>query len=606
MSQIQEVKDASNIIDVIGSRISLQRSGSQFRGLCPFHSEKSPSFFVSETMQRYKCFGCGESGDVLEFLQKYEGMSFYEALSYLADQAGIEIQTFRRTPEDELREQVLEVLDLTKEYFHYLLTKHDVGSEARAYLKKRGVSQESIKLFQLGFAVDSWDALITFLTKKKKYPLKVIQAAGLVAQKGPRSYDRFRGRLMFPLKNNRGQVVGFSGRVMAGDEKSAKYINSPETLVYHKSKLLFGYHELLQEIRKANEVIVVEGEFDVISSVQAHTNNVVGIKGSALTADHAKILARVVDTVILALDTDDAGIKATRKAIGVVQDHMTDSGKQLELRVVQLPSGKDPDDLAKSQPKVWRDAVKQAVTAYEFLIEAAAKTYDSQTPTGKRKIVADLAPVLVRIHHEVELESYVRKVASILKVKPESVRRDLDTFKKQQQLGKEPERHNEEAEATHISPVAELANPTPRQKLEVYAIFLALHSEANRRERLAELQKIVQSIPAAQQMLTAVLAHQTQDLAQLRSTLPQDLDELLFHIYAHSTYFPRVDELDISAEWQATVQRLEKLTVQERITEISKRLSQLDDKAELSQEEELQQQTLLKEIVSLQAKQRAE
>lgn len=612
MSQIQQVKDATNIVDIIGSRVSLQRSGSQFRGLCPFHSEKSPSFFVSETMQRYKCFGCGENGDSLEFLQKYEGMSFYEALSMLADQAGITLQTYRRTPEDELREQALEALDLAREYYHYLLTEHAVGKEAREYLKKRGISKESIKLFQLGYALDSWDGLVSFLHKKKKFSLKVLLAAGLIVTKAQRSYDRFRGRVMFPLKNHRGQVVGFSGRVVV-DSKSAgaKYINTPETLLYHKSKLLFGYHELLQEIRKANEVVVVEGEFDVISSAQAHQNNIVAIKGSALTEDHAKLLSRIADTIILALDTDDAGIQATRKAIGVVQKNMTDSGKQLELRVVTIPTGKDPDEFIKSDPKGWRTAVSRAETAYDFLITAAVNSYPVSTPSGKRKIMADLAPVLSAISHEVELESYVRRLAEKLGVKPESVKADIESYKKRIAVGgkkttsassksqNQPSKSYEEAlqAGEEIRPRKE----TNREKLETYALFLALHSKEAKRSRFNTLFEIGLKLPGAQQLLEKISVKETNDLAVLRKQLPSDLDELLFSIYTHDAYFPLVDDLDIDAEWKTTLSKVKAFSTQAMIHDISKRLAQLDVKAELTPEEEREQQTLLKQVVALQA-----
>ncbi|HPR14166.1 MAG TPA: DNA primase, partial [Candidatus Woesebacteria bacterium] len=301
MSQIQEVKDANNIVEIVGEKIDLRPSGSSFKARCPFHSEKTPSFFVHPEMQRYRCFGCGATGDVLDFLQNYDGMTFYEALKYLADRASITLKDFNRTSEDEEREQLLGILNLAKEYYHYLLTQHEAGKPALAYLKERGTNSQSIKLFNLGYSLSSWDGLIKYLHQKKKYPLELIAKTGLIIKgKGDRYYDRFRGRVMFPLKNHRGQVVGFSGRLLTAQAKEAKYINSPETSLYHKSKLLYGYSELFREIRKANKVVVVEGEFDVISSAQAHVNNVVAIKGSALTADQVDLLARVSDSVILA------------------------------------------------------------------------------------------------------------------------------------------------------------------------------------------------------------------------------------------------------------------------------------------------------------------
>ena len=253
MSQIQEVKDANNIVEIVGEKIDLRPSGSSFKARCPFHSEKTPSFFVHPEMQRYRCFGCGATGDVLDFLQNYDGMTFYEALKYLADRASITLKDFNRTSEDEEREQLLGILNLAKEYYHYLLTQHEAGKPALAYLKERGTNSQSIKLFNLGYSLSSWDGLIKYLHQKKKYPLELIAKTGLIIKgKGDRYYDRFRGRVMFPLKNHRGQVVGFSGRLLTAQAKEAKYINSPETSLYHKSKLLYGYSELFREIRKAN------------------------------------------------------------------------------------------------------------------------------------------------------------------------------------------------------------------------------------------------------------------------------------------------------------------------------------------------------------------
>ncbi|MDQ3007992.1 MAG: DNA primase, partial [bacterium] len=329
MSQIQEVKEASDIVALIGERIQLQRSSSNFRGLCPFHGERSPSFFVSETMQRYKCFGCGETGDVFTFLERYEAMTFGESMKYLAERAGIALTQYHSNQEDDHKEQLLAVLNLAKEYYHYLLTTHPAGEPARAYLKERGITAESIRLFQLGYSLDSWQELLSYLHGKKKFSLELLAEAGLtVSGKQNRPYDRFRGRLMFPLTNHRGQVVGFSGRILDSEAKEAKYINSPETTLYHKSQMLYGYSELFQEIRKKKEIIIVEGEVDVISSSQAHVNNVAAIKGSAFTADHLKLISRVAETLLFSLDMDSAGTAATKRAITLTKDHA------LDLRVI--------------------------------------------------------------------------------------------------------------------------------------------------------------------------------------------------------------------------------------------------------------------------------
>jgi DNA primase len=424
MSQVQQIKEATNIVEIIAERLELQRAGGHSKARCPFHSEKSPSFFVSESMQRYKCFGCGESGDVITFLQKYEGMTFLEALEYLADRAGIALQKFTRSAmtsqAEAQRKKILEVLDLTQEYYHYLLTQHSIGAKARQYLKNRQIKSESISLFKIGYSPEDWDGLFNYLTKKKKYSTEVLLEAGLIIKsKKGKYYDRFRDRVMFPLRNHRGQTVGFSGRVLNPDIKEAKYINSPETAVYHKSSMLFGLAELMQQIRKARWVVVVEGELDVIASVQAHVNEVVAVKGSALTEDHAKLLVRVVEKVILSMDSDSAGITATKRAIQVLSPH------DLEIRVASVPAGKDPDELVKQDPKLWRDTVKRTLSIYEFLINQAVKTHGSDTGESKKKVLQEVGLVLAQMSHVVEQDYYIKLLAEKLNVREDLVREDV-------------------------------------------------------------------------------------------------------------------------------------------------------------------------------------
>ncbi len=425
MSQVQQVKDASDIVAIIGERIGLTRAGSQYRALCPFHSERSPSFFVSESMQRYKCFGCGESGDVFEFLQKYEGMSFGESLRFLADKSGIVLKEYEDNQQDKLRNQLLVVLELAAAYYHYLLTKHKAGQTAQKYLKNRGVKPSSIKLFRLGCSLPAWDGLTVYLTKKKGYsPDLLIQAGLAIKGRGGQIYDRFRDRVMFPLTNARGQVVGFSGRTLLKDVKEAKYINSPETALYHKSQLLFGLSQLRQLIRQKNQVVVVEGELDVISSVQAGINQVVAIKGSALTSDHARLLARLVNQVLLALDSDSAGVEATKKAIKALTGYAT------ELRVIVLPQGKDPDELCQTDPAGWRQSIDNSISAYEFLIKTALATHNIKESAGRTRVLRELAPIFASIESSVERQFYLERLAQALNARPELVARDLNLYQK--------------------------------------------------------------------------------------------------------------------------------------------------------------------------------
>lgn len=616
MSQIKEVKEATDIVALIGQHVSLQHSGSYYRGLCPFHSEKSPSFFVDEVLQRYKCFGCGEHGDALSFLQKYEGLTFGEALESLAQQAGITLKSFAKSPEDTLREDLLTILGLAKQYYHYILTEHTAGAIGRDYLKNRKVNAESIKVFQLGYAPEQWDGLINFLHYKKNFPLTLIEQAGLITtNRNGKTYDRFRGRLMFPLTDSRGRVVGFSGRKVLDPAaaaqpdaiKDAKYINSPETLLYHKSKMLYGFSELYQEIRKAGFVVVVEGEFDVISSAQAHSNAVVAIKGSALTTEHAKLLSRTVEKVCLALDSDSAGVAATKKAITALKN------TTLQLSIIEIPQGKDPDELVKADPKAWRQAIKAAVSAHEFLIKAALRQHDATTPDGKRKIMQELLPVLVDVEHSVELEHYARILATALNSQFESVMQDIKHFQHKQKIGQ-----NTLGSAKKINPDVSAQQKQsveipPIEKLELYTLFLLFALEPSAVAASAvELVDLPLGVSGTQKIVQLLLAH-SNSLAQgavfslqvFARTLPSDLQELLFEICSNQEHLAITDgklPAEVHKEFTNSLKKLRTELVRQEVTKINQRLMLLDEIENKTEQEALEQDQLLKKIVELQAK----
>ncbi|MCL4208276.1 DNA primase [Patescibacteria group bacterium] len=594
MSQIKKVKEASDIVEIIGERLTLQRAGTNLKTNCPFHGEKTPSFFVNEVMQRYRCFGCGETGDVINFLEKYEGMTFGEALEYLAERAGIKLEKYVKSQQDDLHDQLLDVLDLARQYYGYLLKEHQLGQIARDYLSKRKINQESINLFQLGYSLDEWDGLIKFLHHKKKYSLQILEEAGLVINKGDRYYDRFRGRLMFPLKNHRGQVVGFSGRTLVPGEKDAKYINSPETALYHKSEMLFGFSELYQEIRKKKEIIVCEGEIDVISSAQAHVNNVVAVKGSVLTKEHVKLILRVANKAILSLDRDSAGIEATKRAILIAKD----SG--LELRVANLSlvkeqgfDLKDPDDIAREQPKLWREAVKGSISVYEFLIQVAQAKYHLDTPEGRRDFIEEVGPILNYISHAVEKDFYIKKVATLLSVKKELVEEDLKKLQ---------------------SPVAKLAPPettvkapkvrlTSQQKLERYLIFLLMNFEPHEiQDKAISLAQFEFSHSELKVFIQAILQAKTVVLKNIVASLPDDVREVVAEISLNPNYESYIKDLNIQTEWESVFVRLQKAYVTTMVDKISTELNELDQKVMLSPEEEQRRDELLRMIVELRRK----
>jgi len=600
MSQIQEVKDANNIVEIVGEKIDLRPSGSSFKARCPFHSEKTPSFFVHPEMQRYRCFGCGATGDVLDFLQNYDGMTFYEALKYLADRASITLKDFNRTSEDEEREQLLGILNLAKEYYHYLLTQHEAGKPALAYLKERGTNSQSIKLFNLGYSLSSWDGLIKYLHQKKKYPLELIAKTGLIIKgKGDRYYDRFRGRVMFPLKNHRGQVVGFSGRLLTAQAKEAKYINSPETSLYHKSKLLYGYSELFREIRKANKVVVVEGEFDVISSAQAHVNNVVAIKGSALTADQVDLLARVSDSVILAFDADEAGINACKRAITLMKD------KDIDLRVIDFPALhqlatakdlKDPDDFARQEPKLWRQAVDQAISIYSFLLNTTLAHYDAETPDGKRKIIDELAPIINGIDHLVEKEFYLQKLSEKLNVKLGLIKEDI---------ARVAEKKNKKTTVVKVKPPIEPNKQKAKSHQEImeeYLLFLLFHLEKDAfEEGVNNIIGLKWQTPGLSNIVD-ILSRELKnfDLEKFSKRLAEDLKAILMEILLNPEFEKNIKNTTPKKEWQRVLEQVKKNIVHSEIEAINQEINELGKKNQRTKDEEQRLDQLLEQIVQMQ------
>ncbi|MFA6361458.1 MAG: DNA primase, partial [Candidatus Shapirobacteria bacterium] len=318
-NQVDEIKQKLNIVDVINRYVPLKKRGRNYIACCPFHGEKTPSFTVSEELQIYKCFGCGASGDIFTFLQEFEKIDFREALVELAPLAGIVLQKSEFVSQEESKKKILISINThVSQFYNYILTTHPLGNIALKYVLKRGITLETIKKFKIGFSPENPQILINFLAKKG-FKISDLIATGTFGQSQYNSslYDRFQGRLVFPLSDYRGQVLGFSGRILPSttNPNMAKYINSPETEIYHKSQNLFGLHLAKDIIRTENSVIVTEGEFDMISPFQQGIENIVAIKGTAFTEDQLRLLRRFTDTIILALDSDFAGNNAARKSI---------------------------------------------------------------------------------------------------------------------------------------------------------------------------------------------------------------------------------------------------------------------------------------------------
>lgn len=529
MDQVEEVKGKIDIVDIINERTPLKKAGRNFKGLCPFHGEKTPSFMVNPELQIYKCFGCGEGGDVFTFLQKTEGLEFGEVLQLLAARAGVTLTSYKPTHVEEQKEKLLKINSLASDYYHYLLTTHDLGKPARDYVESRGITQESIEKFKLGYAPAGWDYLRQFLVEKKKFSLVDVQLSGLVIEN--KNYDRFRNRLMFPLNNYRGQVVGFAGRVLPGaDEKAGgKYVNTPETDIYHKSELLYGLDITRSDIKQAKFAVIVEGEIDAIASWQAGIKNVVAIKGSALTVRQVELLHRLVDTVVLSLDTDLAGDAASRRGIEIAEK------AGLIIKVVVIKGAKDPGELAISHPDKWREYVEQAIPIYDFYLQSATERYGLESE-GKKKISRELLPIWNSIDDEIEKASYIQKLAATLGVGEADVRAQMA---KSTQGGKVQE----------DKPVVVSETKTKRELLEEYIVGLCLRTD--HWKELARLQKIIKTDFWSKVLDLLGTNHDTAALPPQYQTRVQEL------------YLIEEDASD--KEWDKAIQRLEELDIREQI-----------------------------------------
>jgi DNA primase len=422
-NQVAEIKSKTDIVSVIGERIELKKAGRNYKANCPFHGEKTASFMVSPELQIFKCFGCSESGDVYSFLEKFEGMEFPEALKYLADRAGVKLIKSNFGPTSD-KEKLIDINTQTLKFYNYMLLEQPIGKRAFEYLQKdRGLSLSTIKEFQLGYSPENSFPLSNFLIGKKKFSPKDIELAGVGLPSGPNIYDRFNGRVIFPLFDHRGNPIGFAGRVLPWDKRdTGKYINSPETPLYHKSSVLYGLNLTRVNIKKKKVAIVVEGELDLISTYAAGIKNVVAIKGSALTEEQVRLLSRFAPKFILALDADFAGDAAARRGITVAEN----SG--VEVKVAKISNFKDPDEAARGDINSFKNDLIHAEGVWDFLIDSVFSRFNANNGEGKAKISRELIPLLSEIEDKIVQAHYTNLIAEKLAVPLEAVAGQLTKF----------------------------------------------------------------------------------------------------------------------------------------------------------------------------------
>ncbi len=539
MSAIDDVKARIDIVDLVGDYVTLQRAGRSFKALCPFHSERTPSFIVTPDRQTWHCFGaCSTGGDIFSFVMKREGVEFIEALRILAQRAGVSLGERRAPEEDERRDRLVQANEAAAAFFHNALLHSKAAAPGRAYLESRGLDLETIELFQLGHSPDSWDGLKSHLTERG-FAVEELVTAGLLVEGERGAHDRFRGRLMFPIRDERGRVVGFGGRVLAPADGGAKYINTSQTPMFDKGALLYALDRAKDAVRREGKAVVVEGYMDAIAAHQHGISNVVASMGTALTERQIRTLERLRCTVLLALDADAAGIEATLRALQEaeaagaaragptnpaeledeefsqkLQEWSRDALKRAAVNFFVVPlSGKDPDEMIRADRSAWDDAIAGAKPFTDHVFEIVAGRKDLSQPRQRSELLRELLPVVRLIDEPVFRAHYVQRLARLAQVGEDVVRGELR---------RQPARRTR----ADAAPEA-LALRTNREPGEEFCLALLLRHQELRPDG-TDLSPEIFSLGEHRAIYSAWL--ETPDLEELRQTLPEEVHPHVDHI----------------------------------------------------------------------------
>lgn len=485
MGVVDEVKQRIDVVELISSYVPLKKAGRNYKGLCPFHAEKTPSFVVFPDSQTWHCFGaCGTGGDVFRFIMQREGLDFSEALRELAQRAGVTLSspTPRSEAADRQREKLLDIHTAAAQYFYHLLRRSKEAAHARDYLAGRAISSETVERFQLGYALNTWEGLKSHLIRRGYAEADLVEA-GLVITKeeSGSSYDRFRDRLIIPIRDMQGRVIAFGARALNPNDVP-KYLNSPQTSLFDKSGTLFGLDLAKRAIREADRAVIVEGYMDVLSAHQHGHANVVAGMGTALSEAQLRLLKRFTRNFILALDADVAGDAATLRGIALARETLDrqsvpvptaqglirfEDQLDADIRIATLPSGRDPDDILRQSPDLWPEIIEEALPVVDFYLQVVAAQYDLTAAKGKSALVREVLPLLQEVNDRVERNHYVGQLARLVKIDERALLAELDDGPRPSTLRRRP---------TKIQPAAEA--PSDEQKrvfgLEEYSLAILM------------------------------------------------------------------------------------------------------------------------------------
>jgi DNA primase len=429
MDEVSQIRERIDLVSFISEYTPLKKMGRNFKAVCPFHNEKTPSFVVSPERQIWHCFGeCNKGGDVYTFLMEYENLEFVEALRILAKRTGVQLRESNfQAGTSSKKETAYKLNKSAMEFYHYVLTKHKAGKKAFTYLtKERKLDEKLIETFMIGFSPKDGVDLSNYLINKKKYKREDLIEAGLAFYSGSRIVDFFRQRVMFPLFDHRGNVTGFSGRAIEEPYNGGKYINTRDTLVYHKGSMFFGLNMAKEEIKKLDKAIIVEGELDVISCFSIGVKNVIAIKGTALTEDQVALISRFTNNICLCFDKDDAGYEATKKSLPSLEK------KGINITTCIFENAKDADEAIKKDPISFKKSIKRDTPVYDFLFSKTFSAFEKDRITGKRKISEELLPIFSKISNEIVKEHYLKKLSRELDVSLDALMREVEKLEKKE------------------------------------------------------------------------------------------------------------------------------------------------------------------------------
>ena len=571
---VDDIKNKLDIVDVISGYIRLQKAGRNYKATCPFHSEKSPSFMVSPERQLWKCFGCGKGGSIFDFVMEIEGIEFGDALKILAQRAGIELKKIDPKLKTE-RTRLYEICELANRFFIKQMEASSTGKEMQKYLIGRGLKAKTIKEWQIGYAPNQWRSLKDFLNKQG-YPNQEISKTGLVIETEKNTshdkyYDRFRDRIIFPIRDINGVVIGFTGRENPNnpDDRMGKYMNIPNTLLYDKSRAIYGLNKAKLEIKKKNLCILVEGQTDVIMSHQAGFVNVIASSGTALTDQQLVIIKRYTENLSIAFDTDLAGEMATKRGIDLALKF------GFNTKVISLPDNQDPAGYIQKNPSLWEKAVEKAQDLIEFYLNNAILRNDPETVEGKKEISKSVLPMIKKISNKVEQAHWLQKTASKLKVQESVLIEEMEKIKDSDLEG---------GFSSLNKNIEVISSRNKTDELEEYVIGLLLMKNDNFKECKKEASYLFTD-PGLEEIFKILKKSKGKkvNLKDLKKKISKDLasslDELSFRIEAQMSL---TDEFDLNKEIKFCFNQLKKRYFHNKLNYLNLAIKEAEEKQDKS------------------------